>query len=64
MKGICKYFDITYKEVKNKSETITDHNIYYRVVVGSYNDKNNADKMVENLKKEDYFPFIVTYKKE
>ena len=64
MKGICKYFNITYKEVEKEPEAIVDNNIYYRVVVGSYNDKKNAEEMVEKLKKEDYSPFIVTYKKE
>lgn len=65
MKGICKYFNIAYKEVKKEPETpVIDSNIYYRVVVGSYNDKKNAEEMVEKLKKDGYNPFITTYKKD
>ena len=65
MKGICKYFNIAYKEVKKEPETpVIDSNIYYRVVVGSYKDKKNAEEMVEKLKKDGYNPFITTYKKE
>lgn len=65
MKGICKYFNIAYKEVKKEPETpVIDSNIYYRVVVGSYKDKKNAEEMVEKLKKDGYNPFIATYKKD
>ena len=65
MKGICKYFNIAYKEVKKEPETpVIDSNIYYRVVVGSYKDKKNAEEMVEKLKKDGYDSFIAIYKKE
>jgi hypothetical protein len=37
MKGICKYFNIAYKEVKKEPETpVIDSNIYYRVVVSGW----------------------------
>ena len=64
MKGICKYFNITYKGVKKEIEATVDSNIYYRVVVGSYSDKSNAEEMVEKFKKEGYPAFMSVYKKE
>ena len=64
MKGICKYFNIIYKEVEIEPEETIDSNIYYRVVVGSYNNKKNAEDMVKRLEEEGYSPFIVVYKKE
>ncbi|MBQ3422987.1 MAG: N-acetylmuramoyl-L-alanine amidase, partial [Romboutsia sp.] len=65
VKGICKYFNITYKAVDNEPEVpVVDSDIYYRVVVGSYNDKKNAEEMVEKLKKDGYDSFIAVYKKE
>ena len=64
MKGICKYFNITYTGAKKEIETTVDSNIYYWVVVGSYSDKGNAEEIVEKFKKDGYAAFITVYKKE
>ncbi|WP_195250743.1 N-acetylmuramoyl-L-alanine amidase [Romboutsia sp. 1001713B170207_170306_H8] len=71
MKGLCKYFGITYKAPSdsNINDNTDDNNtdngtIYYRVVVGSYTNKENAEAMVAELKSKGYDPFIVAYKKE
>ncbi|MBC5995851.1 N-acetylmuramoyl-L-alanine amidase [Romboutsia ilealis] len=69
--AICKYFNITYKSPtsnndtnKNESNNNTseDSNLYYRVIAGSYKNKDNANKMVKELKSKGYSAFIVNYK--
>lgn len=53
-------------EQKPSNDNTTPSNgqqTYYRVVVGSYSNKSNADKMVEELKNKGYNPFIDVYKK-
>ena len=36
---------------------------YYRVVAGSFTDRKNAEKIVEELKKKGYSAFVDIYKK-
>ncbi|MGL5694385.1 MAG: N-acetylmuramoyl-L-alanine amidase, partial [Peptostreptococcaceae bacterium] len=62
MKGICKYFGISYKAPKEEITKPSEDDIYYRVVVGSYKEKSNAESMEKELKNKGYSPFIVTYK--
>ena len=50
VKAICQYFGVTYKE---KVEPIIDGNLY-AVCVGAYKDKNKANNIVEQLKKQGY----------
>lgn len=53
-KAILEYLGITYKEpVKNTKSEL------YRVQVGAFSVKANADKLVEELKVKGYNPFIV-----
>ncbi|MGL5330067.1 MAG: N-acetylmuramoyl-L-alanine amidase [Peptostreptococcaceae bacterium] len=59
MVGICKYFNITYKEPVAPPPT---EDVYYRVVAGSYKEKDNAEKTVEELKSIGYDAFITIYK--
>ena len=65
LKGICKYFNIKYQEPKK--ETIktdsTASNTYYRVIAGSYTNRENADQLVSDLKSKGYPAFIDIYKK-
>ena len=56
-KGILNYFGIKY--VTHTSGEA----IFYRVVTGSYNRKDNAEKRVEELKKAGFDSFIAVYKK-
>ena len=65
LKGICKYFGINYQEPKKETVKTdsTASNIYYRVVVGSYTNRTNADKLVSELKSKGYSAFIDIYKK-
>ena len=51
VKSICNYFDIEYKEKVNKVEF--DGNLY-AVCVGAYKDRNKANAIVEELKKQGY----------
>lgn len=55
-KGILKYFKINYMPIQ------IDTNVYYRVIAGSYNVKENADKQVEILKDNGFSAFIDKYK--
>lgn len=57
-KGICKYLGVTFKakpqpKPTNKGATI------YRVQVGAYTKKENAENMLAKLKKDGYSVFIV-----
>lgn len=46
-----------------ETPTPPESKIFYRVVSGSYNDRNNADKTVQELKDKGYDAFIDIYKK-
>lgn len=65
--GVCEYFGIDYKEQNNKPSINKPNNngddVYYRVVAGSYKDKSNAQKLVNELKTKSYNAFIATYRK-
>ena len=50
VKAICQYFGVAYKE---KTEPIYDGNMY-AVCVGAYKDKNKANDIAEQLKKQGY----------
>lgn len=45
------------------SESKPQSDVFYRVIVGSYQDKKNAEAMVEELKKKGYSAFIAAYTK-
>lgn len=65
VKGVCKYFGVAYKapvvEKPTNDKNSSKKETYYRVVVGSYKDRENANDMVNELKKKGYDPFIVAY---
>ena len=61
LKGICKYFNINYQEPKK--EAVKSESTYYRVVAGSYTSRENADRLVSDLKSKGYPAFIDVYKK-
>ena len=50
VKAICQYFGVSYKE---KIEPCMDGNMY-AVCVGAYKDKNKANSIAEQLKKQGY----------
>ena len=56
-RGICDYFGVTFKEPEqpNPSEGAT----IYRVQVGAYVKRENAENMLAKLKKDGYSGFIV-----
>lgn len=69
MKGICKYFGITYKAPKtettsNTTNTISKGITYYRVVTNSYLDRKYAEKEVSKLKKLGINAFLDAFKKD
>ena len=57
-KGICKYLGVTFKAKQQPKPTNTGATIY-RVQVGAYTKKENADNMLAKLKKDGYSGFIV-----
>ena len=57
-KGICKYLGVTFKAKPQPKPTNTGATIY-RVQVGSYTKKENAENMLAKLKKDGYSGFIV-----
>ena len=71
MKGVCKYFGITYKAPKKDSKPSTSkpstskkETTYYRVVTNSYLDRKLADKEVTELKKLGVSAFLDAFKKD
>lgn len=67
MKGLCKYFGITYKAPKkenNTSNNTSKETTYYRVVTNSYLDRKNAEKEVSELKKLGINAFLEAFKKD
>jgi len=56
-RGICKYYNVTPKE-ESKAET-TEKGTLYKVQVGAFAKKENAEKLLEKLKKAGYDGFIV-----
>ena len=57
-KGVCNYYGVTYKAPTAKP-TNTAKKTVYRVQVGSYSVKANADALVAQLKKQGYQPIVV-----
>lgn len=57
-KGVCDYAGVTYKAPSTESGKI------YRVQVGAFSVKSNADSMLEKLKKDGYDGFIVQVEKD
>ena len=60
-KGICNYLGVSFKEPKQPENHASGATIY-RVQVGAYTQKANAEKMLESLKKNGYKGFIVEAK--
>lgn len=66
-KGICNYYGVTYKAPATQTAkpttatkpTSTAKKTVYRVQVGSYTNKANADELVNKLKKQGYQPIVV-----
>ena len=55
--GICDYFGVTFKEQEQPKPD--DGATIYRVQVGAYTKKENAENMLAKLKKDGYSGFIV-----
>lgn len=60
--GICDYFGIKFKEADTVSKPITS-NTLYRVQVGAYTNRTNAEAMLAKLKLAGIDGFIVTVTK-
>lgn len=67
IRAICSYFGITYKPktVTNGSNNASKNDdVFYRVCVASYNNRDNAQNMVNELKSKGYKDaFMVAYNK-
>ena len=60
-KGICNYYGVTYKApvTQTTTPTSTAKKTVYRVQVGSYAVKANADALADKLKKQGYSPIVI-----
>lgn len=60
-KGICNYYGVTYKApvTQTTKPASTAKKTVYRVQVGSYSVKANADALADMLKKQGYQPIVV-----
>ena len=56
-RGICDYFGVTFKEPEQPNPPAGA--TIYRVQVGAYVKKENAENMLAKLKKDGYSGFIV-----
>lgn len=54
--GICDYFGVKWYDEK---EAETDSDSFYRVQVGAFSQKENAEKQLDKLKDEGYDAFVV-----
>lgn len=65
VKAICKHEGIKYKDVvpTPPKPTPSTQGQFYRVVTGSYGDRENAEKQLQKLKKAGFDSFIDIYKK-
>lgn len=61
-KGILEYVGVTWKN-ETVTQPTTSTNVLYRVCVGSFGVKANADKLVKELEAKGYKPFIAIYNK-
>ena len=60
-KTVCEYFEVKYKEeatVDKPSTGSSGNKTVYRVVAGSYSNRDNADRVVKELKAKGYGAFI------
>jgi len=59
-KGLCNYYGIKYKELQanNKIDSKTNNDTIYKVQVGAYKDKDNAEDMLNKLKEAGFEGFI------
>lgn len=63
-RGILKTLGIAYKAPTTSSgSATTSGDVYYRVIVGSYKDKNNALKQQEALSNKGFDSFLEVFKK-
>lgn len=65
-KGICKYFGIPYIAApvpKPAAKPAKKEDVFYRVVTGSFGDRENAERQVQVLKKAGFESFIDAYQK-
>ena len=53
-KGICAYFGVSYVPGQER--------VFYRVQVGAFRDRGNADSLADKLKKEGYEAFVTQVK--
>ena len=56
-KAICTYLNIPYNEGTTPEPPVTDDK-YYRVQVGAFKDKANADRLCEELKANGYTAYV------
>lgn len=63
-KGICRYFNISYKDKDEQTETNTNKNMFFRVVSGSYINKELAEKEIQKLKQSGISTFLNIFEKD
>lgn len=65
-KSIAEFYKLKRKPEPKPKPAVKAVNadVFYRVVTGSFNDKDNAEKRVADLKKAGFDSFLMAYKKE
>lgn len=59
-KGVCNHYGVKYVAPASAGQPSSGKKTIYRVQVGAYEQKKNADNMLKKLKAEGYEGFIVT----
>lgn len=65
-RGVCKAYGVAYKgeTIQKPKETVTsDSQTFYRVVAGSFNNRDGAEEMQDKLKKAGFDTFLLPFKK-
>jgi N-acetylmuramoyl-L-alanine amidase len=58
VKGICDYFNVPFRKAQTESPPDNNSGKLYKVQAGAFAEKENADKLAEQLKKDGYNVYI------
>lgn len=58
VKGICDYFNVPFRKPQGEKPPVDNADKLFKVQAGAFAEKENADKLAEQLKKDGYNAFI------
>ena len=61
VKAICNYFNIKYQEPKKEVTTSQNNGKFYKVCVGAYTEKSNAEKILNEAKEKGFKNSYIIY---